>query len=177
MPGPLGQFLEELGGIISGPVNLFWTAGLLGLWGLEVNETRPNLASAALWVARNQSETPSLFRPLWTQQSARGEALLHSGQHREAAKLKDVTIKMCYKDARIMTNSRGGRHFNKGNLLLPEISQRLVPAWSWRNRFIRFGPIKEKRVKTWYWSFLFRFQLIRGLKILTQAQPEHEWAW
>lgn len=78
--GTLGQILQELWGIASGPENLFWTAGLLGLWGLEVNESRPNLASAALWAARNQSETPSLFRPLWTQRSAPGAAAFRAAQ-------------------------------------------------------------------------------------------------
>lgn len=53
---------------------LLWAARLLGLKGLKVNETRPNLASTASWAARNQSETPSLFRALWTLQSAGGTA-------------------------------------------------------------------------------------------------------
>lgn len=47
---------------------------------MEVNESRPNLASTALQAARNQSETPSLFRALRTLQSARGTvAFLNSG--------------------------------------------------------------------------------------------------
>lgn len=51
---------------------LLWAAGLQGVGGLVVNETRPNLASAAPQAARNQSETPSLFRALLTLQSASG---------------------------------------------------------------------------------------------------------
>lgn len=65
---------------------LRWAAGLRGCgdrWdtgGMEVNETRPNLASTALRAARNQSETPSLFRAPRTLQSARGTAaFLDSG--------------------------------------------------------------------------------------------------
>lgn len=71
---------------------------------------------------------------------------------------------MCNKDARIITKSGGGRRFQKKNLLLPEISQRLVPSWSCQNHFICFGPIKEKGVKMW--SFLFRVQLIKGFRFL-----------
>lgn len=73
---PGRRCLENLWGSIRGPehqpVSPPLAAGLLGLRGLEVNETRPNLASTALWVARNRSETPSLFRAPWTLQSASG---------------------------------------------------------------------------------------------------------
>lgn len=67
---------------------LRWAAGLRGrraagpqgYGGMEVNETRPNLASTALRAARNRSETPSLFRAPQTLQSARGTAaFLDSG--------------------------------------------------------------------------------------------------
>lgn len=47
---------------------------------MEVNETRPNLASTVLRAARNRSETPSLFRAPRTLQFARGTAaFLDSG--------------------------------------------------------------------------------------------------
>lgn len=55
-------------------------AGPQGYGGMEVNKTRPNLASTALRAARNRSETPSLFRAPQTLQSARGTAaFLDSG--------------------------------------------------------------------------------------------------
>lgn len=60
---------------------------------MEVNETRPNLASAALRAARNQSETPSLFRALWILQSARGAAAFLAARRRW--KGKGVTDVMC----------------------------------------------------------------------------------
>lgn len=50
-------------------------ADLLGLWGLEVNETRPNLASDAPQAARKQSKSASLFRAPRTRQPASGTFL------------------------------------------------------------------------------------------------------
>lgn len=73
---------------------LLWAAGLLELKGLEVNETRPNLASTAPRAARNQSETPSLFRALWTLQSARGTAAFLAPLR--SWKWREVTVEICY---------------------------------------------------------------------------------
>lgn len=74
-PGSVWRSSEEASEALStSRPPLLWAAGLLGLGGMEVNETRPNLASTAPRAARNQSETPSLFRALWTLQSASGTA-------------------------------------------------------------------------------------------------------
>lgn len=51
---------------------LGWAEGLLWVGGLEVNETRPNLAFAPPRAARSKSETPSLFRATRTLPSASG---------------------------------------------------------------------------------------------------------
>lgn len=65
-PGGVWRSSEEASeGLSTSRPLLLWAAGLLILWGLEVNKTRPNLASNAPQAARNQSETPSLFRAPW----------------------------------------------------------------------------------------------------------------
>lgn len=71
-PGSVWRSSEESEALSTSWPPLLWAAGLLGLGGMEVNETKPNLASTAPRAARNQSETPSLFRALWTLQSASG---------------------------------------------------------------------------------------------------------
>lgn len=72
-PGSVWRNSEEASGAVNtSQFFLLWAAELLGPGALEVNETRPNLASTASRVARNQSETPSLFRAPWTLRSASG---------------------------------------------------------------------------------------------------------
>ena len=78
---------------------LLWAAGLLRLWGLEVNETRPNLASAAPQASWNQSGTPSLFRAPWIQSSASGTSafLATLRTDRERDREKDYSQNVFYR--------------------------------------------------------------------------------